>query len=167
MGDYYDSNYYDYNEYEYDPNADYDENDETYGYLDSSDDEDEYINSLDNIPFITEIWKQLRIKQGSEYYICHVSNRGRVKPHTTSFIDAIASDGYQLRGSPYMVTRLGTQDYYIHELVWRAFMGPIRPGYQIRHKTHYVNKCKKKTYNNRVECLEEYINTLGTIEPFE
>jgi hypothetical protein len=163
MGDYYDSNYYDYNEYDYDPNADYDENDDTYAYLDDEDDEEDYLNSLDKPLYVTEIWKQLRVKQGDEYYMCNVSNRGRVKPCGVPFYDCIATEGTRFNGTPYMVTHLGNRDYYIHELVWRAFIGPIRPGYHIRHKTHYVNKCKKKTYNNRVECLEEFINTLGDI----
>ena len=165
MGDYYDSNYYDYNEYEYDPNVDYDENEEYNAYLEEDDYEDEYANHNDNgVPYITEIWKQLRIQQESVYYIVNISNRGRVKPNTSKFQEAIASYGVQLRGTPYMVTHIGTRDYYIHELVWLAFVGPIDANYEVRHRSHYVLKTQHKTYCNRVECLELYLRTLAHVD---
>ena len=154
MPEYYD-NYYEFNnanpgnEYEYDPNADYDEFDDTYAFLDgtcgSDEDNDDCAATIDERPvYMSEIWTQLRLKQGDNYYIVHISNRGRVKPDTTNFQQAIATKGTQLQGTPYMVTRVGTRDYYIHELVWRAFVGPIRIGQHVRHKAHYVQKRKQK-----------------------
>ena len=164
MPEYYDS-YYDYNEYEYDPNADYDEYDESYAYLDDCDDDnDEYGNSVDDYPvYHTEIWKQIRLTQDTNNYVVHISNRGRVKPDAPTFQQSIATNGTQLHGTPYMITRVGSRDYYIHELVWRAFVGPIQSGYEVRHRDHYVQKRKHSTYSNRVECLEVYSITVERI----
>lgn len=144
-----DTNYYentDY-DYEYDLDAEYDENDPENTYYE--DDEGNYPQ------FIPEIWKKVRLQQDRSYFIVNISNRGRVKPDGT-FQQAIASDGIQQRGTPYMITRVGNRDYYIHELVWLAFIGPIMPGYEVRHKSMYVHKRPHKTYCNRAECLEIY-----------
>ena len=171
MPEYYD-NYYEYNnanpnaDYEYDPNADYDEYDDAYAYLEDSDnDEANYGNAVDDYPpYKTEIWSQLRVQQDNDYYIVHVSNRGKIKPNAPTFQECIASSGTQLRGTPYMVTHVGNKDYYIHELVWRAFVGPVPTNYIVRHKSHYVEKRKHLTYCNRVECLELYLNNIASVD---
>jgi len=160
--DYYDTHEY-INDYEYDPNIDYDEYDE-YAYLDSDEYDDDSAHTDANQPsYVQEIWSQLCINQENTHYIVNVSNRGRVKPSGT-FQEAIASNGIQLRGTPYMVTRIGKYDYYIHDLVWYAFVGPVPQNYVVRHKTHYIEKRAHKTYCNRVECLDIYLNTLSTLE---
>ena len=152
-----DNTYYEYAdyEYEYNPDAEYDEDNYDSAYYDEE--EYDYANNDDgNYPqFIPELWKKVRLKQGNEFFIVNVSNRGRVKPEGT-FQEAIASDGIHQRGTPYMITYIGTRAYYIHELVWLAFIGPIMPGYEVRHKSLYVHKRPHKTYCNRAECLEIY-----------
>ena len=179
--DYYD-NYYDTHDYEYDPNFDYDDHEQDeYKFLEY--DDGEYNNgNYDSTGFpqyITEIWKKLRLKQGNTYYVVNISNRGRIKPvvnyeehasdgatintSTPAFQQAIASPGISLHGTPYMFTRIGSCNYYMHELVWLTFVGPISVGYEVRHKAHYINKKPHKKYSNRAECLELYPSTITRI----
>ena len=133
-----------------------------YAYLEYEDNEDD--NNVEDQPqYIPEIWKKLRIRQADVFHIVNISNRGRVKPEGT-FQEAIAANGTHLRGTPYMVTRIGTNDYYIHELVWYAFVGPIPKNYEVRHKMHYVVKRAHKTYCNRAECLEIYPITITRVD---
>jgi hypothetical protein len=130
------------------------------------------------LQYITEIWKRLRLKQGNTYYIVNISNRGRIKPEvnyeetvnntstntcTPVFQQAFASPGISLHGTPYMFTRIGSRNYYMHELVWLAFVGPISVGHEVRHKAHYINKRPHKKYSNRAECLELYPSTITRI----
>jgi hypothetical protein len=172
--DYYD-NYYDAPDYEYDHNFDYDDHEQDDSKFLEHDD-GEYTNGCydnDMHPqYIPEIWKRLRLKQGNTYYIVNISNRGLIKPYinyeddTTfhyTFQDAIASPGISLHGTPYMFIRIGNNNYYIHELVWLAFVGPISLGYEVRHKAHYINKKAHKKYSNRAECLELYPSTITRI----
>jgi hypothetical protein len=176
--DYYD-NYYDAHDYEYDPNFDYDEHEQEDSKFLEYDDGDNNNGHYDNDSshqYIPEIWKRLRLKQGNTYYIVNISNRGLIKPYvnyvyetsisnttTHTFQEAVASPGVPLHGTPYMFTRIGTKNYYMHELVWLAFVGPISPGYEVRHKSHYINKKAHKTYSNRAECLELYPSTITRI----
>jgi hypothetical protein len=138
-------NYNDY-DYEYDPYNNYDDDAELH------DSDGEYIADRDSgdigsINSATEMWRQLRI---NETVIC-VSSRGRVKAFGSLFNPA--SEGVQHLGTPYRTYRVGQQVFYIHELVWWAFNGPIAPGYQILHNSHYVNRRSHISYSNNLECL--------------
>jgi len=137
---------FDPNDYDYDPYADYDEHDP---YNDGrSYTEDDYLCDLDNVGAHIEKWSQLRINES----VIGVSTMGRVKPIGSLF--AAASLGVSYLGTPYMIQRVGDKNYFVHQLVWHAFNGPVPAGKEIRHNAQYVHKRGHKTYSNRLECLE-------------
>lgn len=140
----YTANDYDY-DYEYDPNYNYDE--ETDSYEEDADSAHDYDNRNHSINSVTEIWLQLRI---DGQVVC-VSSRGRVKPFGSLF--SPATDGITHLGTPYKTYKIANKMYYVHELVWLAFNGPIMDGYEIRHNSHYVNLRPRRTYSNHLECL--------------
>lgn len=107
----------------------------------------------------TEIWSQLRINDVT----VGVSSHGRIKDCSSLF--NAASLGVPLPGTPYRVYKVGDVHFYVHDLVWRTFHGPILDGYVVRHHSHYVNKKPHRHYSNRIECLICEKNTVEKI-PF-
>ena len=144
--DYHD-NVHEVNDYEnptYDPAYDYD--------ADRNDDSeaetcDEDVFSFEGDARAPERWTQVRI-HGE---VLRVSSFGRVKPYGDIFTPS--TEGLQYQGTPYRYYKIDGNNYYIHELVWCAFCGPIPDGYEVRHNQDYVRYRPHRTYVNRLECL--------------
>ena len=131
-------------EHEYDPFHNYDEADEDLTDTESLYDEHSYDGTGG---ITTEVWSQLRIGTN----IVGVSSRGRVKEFGSLFNPA--TYGIPYPGSPYRFYRVGDKNYFVHDMVWWAFNGPIVDGYEVRHNSHYVGRRPHISYSNHLECL--------------
>jgi hypothetical protein len=137
-------------EYDYDPKVEYD--DEQYDdYIDG--DEDGLYDSFDDsvaVPMPAPVrWTQIRVNDET----LMVSSAGRVKPFGSENMFTLSSAGTRFPGTPYSFVVVGNKKYFMHDLVWLAFNGPIPHGYEIRHVDHYVQKNPHKMYSNNIECL--------------
>lgn len=88
----------------------------------------------------------------------HVSDHGKVKDplhgHTT--------DGYAKIGTPYRIVMVPMNkdndecvEWYVHDLVWRAFMGDPPTGYEVRHN-FWVPQEGHRFYPNSLGSLDIY-----------
>lgn len=71
-----------------------------------------------------------------------------------------SSKGYALPGSPYRTYPVEVHkneliDYYVHDLVWRAFRGEPPEGWEVRHN-FWETKRGHEFYSNALEDLEIY-----------
>lgn len=94
-------------------------------------------------------WKYMRIGQT----IIEVSSYGLVKPYKDLFA---SSTGIHLPGTPYRVYQIEGENYMMHQLVWRAFHGPVPEGWEVRHADHYVRFQKHRLYSNALWNLSIY-----------
>jgi hypothetical protein len=119
---------------------------------DSDDDYEDDDNPLDNNDSQdVESWTRLRLNG----HIFMISTMGRLKPYDDPF--AIGHEGFVYPGTPYRFWNVGTNKYFVHELVWLAFKGDITDGYEVRHEPYYVQKKPHRTYSNNIEhlCLQK------------
>jgi hypothetical protein len=101
---------------------------------------------------IPHVWKCIKLG----VTILEVSNEGKVKPYKSLLQSSL---GYAVAGTPYRcypveVTKGEWKNYYVHELVWHAFRGPVPPSWVVRHK--------RKSYTNALHnltILEEAVTT--------
>lgn len=89
-------------------------------------------------------WKQIRL--GTD--VIQVSSHGDVRKSGAIFQN---SNGWIVPGTPYRSFMVyygpgDTREYYIHDIVWRAFNGDPPPGWRVVHKAHGC-------YNNNIENL--------------
>lgn len=131
-------------------------------------DTDEY-DCLD--PFLNAQWKpcvrwaQVRIGEA----VIDVSSEGFVKPHGVESVlgEPLATPGIRLSGTPYRtftveITSREYKSYYVHDLVYHAFMGKPPDGYVVRHIPEYTTKART-VYSNRLGCLtiaKKYVSEL-------
>ena len=100
-------------------------------------------------------WKQLKIGHA----IIDVSSGGEIKPHEALFRlgEQLATPGVPLLGTPYMTYTVEVEQgsyrtYYVHDLVYHAFNGPLPDGFEVRHVPSHTQKARKH-YSNRLGCL--------------
>jgi hypothetical protein len=90
-----------------------------------------------------------------------ISNQGKIRN-----LDDIYSTsmGFTLIGTPYRtfpvkVEKNKTEEYFVHDLVWRAFNGDPPHGWEVRH-AYVETKRGNEFYNNALEFLELYPSTV-------
>jgi len=139
-----------------DEDEDYEEDHEI-KYLYDNDDDAVY---LDDSIVRTE-WKLLKLGEAR----LRISNEGHIQ-----FLDIsmfYISKGYRENGTPYRYINIEVfnrdmRQYYIHDLVWRAFNQEDPPhGWEVRHANHTPmdeNHC----YENRLQYLDIYQKTVCT-----
>ena len=100
-------------------------------------------------------WKQLKIGDA----ILDVSSDGQIKPRNALFRlgEPLATPGVSLLGTPYRTYTVEVEQgsyrtYYVHDLVYHAFNGPLPEGYEVRHVPSHTQKARKH-YSNRLGCL--------------
>jgi len=105
-------------------------------------------------------WTHLRLGET----IIEVSTEGQVK---APGLFQPASNGLPYAGTPYRVfgvehSQGDYQQYFIHDLVYQAFLGVPPPGWDVRHRTvNYSNNALSNltilpTHVNRDPCLTAY-----------
>ncbi len=138
------------NDYEYDTENDTDEL--------SSDDEyykqsDIYIGQDDDNKSPATEFSLLKI--GITTLV--VSSHGRIRKIDDFFSSSL---GFALPGTPYRtfpieVSKNQIEEYYVHDLVWRAFNGEPPDGWEVRHN-FWEAKNAKEFYSNSLENLDIY-----------
>lgn len=86
-----------------------------------------------------------------------ISSNGRIRKSNDVFTSSI---GYSLPGTPYRtypveISKNKIEEYYVHDLVWRAFNGDPPEGYEVRHN-FWIPKNNEECYDNSLENLEIY-----------
>lgn len=137
-------------DYEHDDVAEeegfYDSQEEDDSLIEDESDRDEYADSLQEaIPGEQRRpiqWVQVRIAD----IILTVSDRGVIKEGN----DWISSTkGTVMPGTPFRVYRINDTCYFVHDIVWRAFMGEPPTGWEVRHRTTQ----KRMMYDNSLHRL--------------
>lgn len=90
-----------------------------------------------------------------------VSSDGKIRKMDDVFSSSI---GYALPGTPYRtytveVSKNEYEEYYVHDLVWRAFNGEPPAGWEVRHN-YWEAKDTAGFYSNALENLELYVSTV-------
>lgn len=75
-----------------------------------------------------------------------------------------ASMGYALIGTPYRtyiveIEKNICEEYFVHDLVWRAFNGEPPEGWEVRHK-YWETKRGAEMYDNSLDILDIYPSTV-------
>ena len=90
-----------------------------------------------------------------------VSSDGRIRRLEDVFSSTL---GFALPGTPYRtfpveVCKGHIEDYYVHDLVWRAFNGEPPEGWEVRH-SFWEAKNSNEFYSNCLENLQIYPTTV-------
>jgi len=140
-------------EHDYQDNDEYFSDAEVDATYTESDDEYDYQN--DN-PYLSEItrpqikWALIRLDTN----VFEISTIGTIKPYRSL---EKSTEGTNYSGTPYRYYSVQTKEgyqknYYVHELVWRAFNGPPHENYEIKHKPEYTAKYRQ-LYSNSLHNL--------------
>lgn len=90
-----------------------------------------------------------------------ISNTGVIRKVDDMLSTSI---GFALPGTPYRtypveIQKNQMEEYFVHDLVWRAFNGEPPEGYEVRH-TFWEAKKGHEYYDNSLENLEIYPTTI-------
>lgn len=90
-----------------------------------------------------------------------VSNTGRIRKSQDMFSSSI---GCALPGTPYRtyvveIDKNKSEEYFVHDLVWRAFNGEPPEGWEVRHNFWEAKK-GAEYYDNSLASLEIYPSTV-------
>lgn len=90
-----------------------------------------------------------------------VSNAGRIRKSNDMFSSSI---GCALPGTPYRtyvveIDKNKCEEYFVHDLVWRAFNGEPPEGWEVRHNFWEAKK-GAEYYDNSLAALEIYPSTV-------
>ena len=90
-----------------------------------------------------------------------VSSEGRIRKSNDMFSSSI---GCALPGTPYRtyvveIEKNKWEEYFVHDLVWRAFNGEPPEGWEVRHK-FWEAKQGKEFYDNSLSAIEIYPSTV-------
>lgn len=105
-------------------------------------------------------WRNLKIGNTT----IQVSSNGFIKPSNSLFEGT--TSGFIVPGTPYRTFTVkydndDHREYYVHELVWKAFNDTIPEGWIVRHKPEYTSFHKSnKPYSNALCNLNIYENTI-------
>lgn len=121
-------------EYYSDPDTDYQSEDNYDGGEYSSSNEIRYLRPVS--------WKKVKLGQT----ILEISDEGAIKPSSSMFQ---TTKGYPYLGTPYrtftvQLERGEHKEYFVHDLVWRAFHGEPPEGWEVRHT--YEEACRRRKY---------------------
>lgn len=147
-----DEHFEDYDEYQ-------DEREEDYDFQDD-DDECNFLASNEEFHEDLPIIQWRRIKLGQT--ILDISDRGTIRPRGTLFE---ASKGFAYIGTPYKTYTVEIEpgvhkEYFVHDLVWRAFNGDPPMGWEVRHTHNEASKCRRY-YSN---ALKNLVITPSTVQ---
>lgn len=141
----------------------YDEfQDEREDDYDLYDDEDDCEFNTTNEEFQEDLpviqWRRIKLGQ----VVLDISDRGTIRPRGSLFE---ASKGFAYIGTPYKTYTVELEpgvrkEYFVHDLVWRAFNGDPPEGWEVRHTFNEANKCRKY-YSN---ALKNLVLTPSTVE---
>lgn len=92
----------------------------------------------------TIVWKRLRVHDA----LLYISNEGRIREAH----DSLSTEGLCLPGTPFRTYAVEDHEYYVHDLVWRAFHGDPPPGWEVRHRANAVHGRSK--YPNALAALD-------------
>lgn len=75
-----------------------------------------------------------------------------------------SSKGFVLPGTPYRtypveIQKNEIEEYYVHDLIWRAFHGDPPEGWEVRHN-YWETKKNNENYSNALADLEIYPSTV-------
>lgn len=104
------------------------------------------------------VWKSLRIGNA----VIGVSSNGSIRLSSSMFD---ITKGFGLLGTPYRTVPVELEkgdrrEYYVHDLVWRAFNGEPPSGWEVRH-TYTESLKRRKYYDNS---LKNITITPATVE---
>ncbi len=140
------------NEAEWDD--DYDENGSAPDDMPSDEDEANTADALELDPLPKVFWTKIKIG----YTELEVSSEGNVRKKGELFQ---TTKGFMLFGTPYrtfpiqMETSGPCQQWYVHDIVWRAFKGDPPQGWEVRH-TYKEAKRRRALYSNALRHLTIY-----------
>lgn len=91
-----------------------------------------------------------------------ISSDGRIRKARDLFASSM---GYAYPGTPYRtyvveVEKDKMEEYFVHDLVWRAFYGEPPEGWEVRH-TLWEAKKGQEFYDNSLETLQIYPSTVA------
>ena len=90
------------------------------------------------------VWRRLRVND----QIIRASERGYL------IINNGITYGNVLPGTPYRTVLVGDREYFVHDLVWRAFHGDPPTGYEVRHTRSAAVGNVAGCYDNGVRSLQ-------------
>ena len=95
-----------------------------------------------------------------------ISSEGKIRKLEDPFS---SSYGFALPGTPYRtypvkITNDNIEEYFVHDLVWRAFHGEPPEGWEVRHN-FWESKNTQGVYSNCLENLEIYRSTVTYLTP--
>ncbi len=149
---------YDWNEEEWvEPEEDDLEEDSDYfDDVDSDEDIDEIADTQnDRLIKRTHIWRQLKIND----YTIFVSSEGKIKYSDDPLLHPVF-EGLHYQGTPYRFIQINNCNYFVHDIVWKAFYGSPPTGWEVRHKHEYVSKKKRNIYSNHLANLSIHPKTI-------
>jgi len=139
------------------PNHYYDSDENIDDVEHQPDDYDDDASSVDSIPLdhasdgestyvsTPMIWKKICV----DGTIVHISSNGSLRSNDSMFS---ITKGFAFLGTPYRTYTIETKEYFVHDLVWRAFNGDPPEGWEVRHT--YEEACKRrKYYDNSIKNL--------------
>ena len=90
-----------------------------------------------------------------------VSNNGIIRKANDIFSSSM---GFALIGTPYRtyiveIKENQYEEYFVHDLVWRAFNGEPPEGWEVRHKFWEAKRCAEY-YDNSLDSLDIYPSTV-------
>jgi|APGre2960657444_1045066.scaffolds.fasta_scaffold68002_3 hypothetical protein len=90
-----------------------------------------------------------------------ISNQGKIRNLEDIYSSSM---GFTLIGTPYrtfpvQVEKNKVEEYFVHDLIWRAFNGDPPQGWEVRH-AYLETKRGNEFYNNALEFLELYPSTV-------
>jgi hypothetical protein len=143
-------------EAEYDAYYDSLEDEEPYSESESDEDDIDYDDPFfQGPPRSVNRWTSIKIMDA----ILEVSSEGKVRPYNIDMLlgQPLATEGIHLKGTPYRTYTVEIEkgvfkQFYMHELVYHAFLGQPPKGYEVRHIPEHTDK-PRKTYSNRLGCL--------------
>lgn len=132
---------------QYDHDDDYDDDDAYFddGYEDDHQTQEEFPEYLPQPK-----WSRICLGQA----ILDISDKGIIRPKDTLFS---ASQGYAYIGTPFRTYTVEVEpgvhkEYFVHDLVWRAFNGDPPEGWEVRHTFDEASK-RRKYYSNALRYL--------------
>lgn len=129
---------------------------------DAYDDDDEFTYNGNDEDLHEELpvtqWRRIKLGQA----LLDVSDKGTIKPHRSLFE---ASCGYAYIGTPYRTYTVEIEkgvhkEYFVHDIVWRAFNGDPPSGWEVRHT--FEESCRRRKYYSNA--LKHLIVGQATVE---
>lgn len=149
-------------EYDEDQRNEYDDEfDDNDAYFDEGDDDENLRQEEFHEYLVQPKWRRVCLGQA----ILDISDRGVIRPKCSLFS---STKGFAYIGTPYRTYTVEVEpgvrkEYFVHDLVWRAFNGDPPEGWEVRHTFDEPLK-RRKYYSNSLHCLTIVPSTV-TLRP--